>query len=157
MKRILSFSLVLIMVLSLFSVSVSAEEIDPGTVVDIEYLDNGYYIVTYLGDTVVIDDDSDATTVVKSKTRKFYNSSGATMWYVTVTGKFRYTGSSSTCLEAAHAAGAPGSTWSIVSASHSKSGSTAKATATARHQLNPGYSDYTRSVSLTCSANGSFS
>lgn len=163
MKRVLSLTLVFVFLLSLLSFSAQAVENDGGaglgTIVDIEYLDDGSYIVTYLDNGVIINpgDGTNATTVTKSKTKKFYNSAGETMWYVRVVGTFRYNGSTSTCTEAAHKAAAIGVTWSIVSASHSKSGATATATATARHTSAGGYSDFTRSVSLTCSPTGVFS
>ncbi len=163
MKKAFSLTLVFVFLFSLISFTVEATENDggtyPGTIVDIEYLDDGSYIVTYMDNGVIINpgDGSNATTVTKSKTKRFYNSAGETMWYVKVVGTFRYTGTTSTCTEASHKAAAQGSTWSIVSASHSKSGATATATATARHQLTIGYQDYTRSVSLTCSPTGVFS
>ena len=162
MKRVLSISLVILVLLSLISFSVEAAENDGGTffgtIVDIEYLDDGSYIVTYMDNGTIINpgDGTNATIVTKSKTKRFYNSAGETMWYVKVVGTFRYTGTTSSCTEVAHKAAALGSTWSIISASSSKSGATATATATARHSIGTGYNDYTRSVSLTCSPTGVF-
>ena len=153
MKKIFSFVLVAAILSTIFVFSAYADENDPGY--EIEYLENGDYIVTYFDDGAnLIPDDETKGTVVHSKTSRYYNSLGETMWYVTVTGKFTYNGVYSSCIEAAHAAGAPGSTWSIVSASHSKSGNTAKATAKARHTSAGGYSDYTRSVTIKCAPNG---
>ena len=159
MKKTLSLALIILSILSLFAFQSNAVEIYEGTIVDIEYLDDGSYIVTYLDDgiTYLPGDAPNATVVTKSKTKKFYNSEGATMWYVRVVGTFRYNGTTSTCTEVSHAASAPGSTWSIISASSSKSGNHATATATARHTLGNSYSDYTRSVTLTCSPTGVFS
>lgn len=161
MKKALSIILAIAILSVLFVLPAGAVENNSNDAkgYEIEYLDNGDYIVTYLEDdtTFIPDSGEKATTVTKSKTSKYYNSAGDTMWFITVTGKFTYNGTTSSCKEVAHAAGAPGITWSILSASSSKSGNKATATATARHNLNPGYSDYTRSVTLKCSATGVFS
>lgn len=154
MKKIFSFVLVAAILSTIFVFSAYADGNDPSGY-KIEYLENGDYIVTYFDDDAnLIPDDGAKGTVVHSKTSRYYNSSGETMWYVTVTGKFTYNGVYSSCTEAAHAAGAPGASWSIISASHSKSGNTAKATAKARHTSGVGYSDYTRSVTIKCAPNG---
>lgn len=156
MKKTVTLLLSFILLVSLFAIPVHASGIDG---YEIEYLDNGDYIITYIEDdaTITPDDGSDSTTVTKTKTSKYKNSAGETMWYIKVQGTFTYNGTTSVCNSAAHKAGAPGSTWSILSASHSKSGNHATATATARHYLYPGYNDYTRSVTLTCSPTGVFS
>lgn len=157
MKKVSALLLSVILLVSLFVFPVNAF-VTKGDGYEIEYLDNGDYIITYIEDDEIIepDDGSKSTTVTKTKTSRYYNSSGATMWYVKVQGTFTYNGTTSTCNSAAHKAAAVGSTWSIISASHSKSGNKATATATARHYLNPGYSDYTRSVTLKCSPTGVF-
>lgn len=154
MKRIISIFLVTLLLCTTFAISANAEGLENIT---IEYLDNGDYIITYFDDDYIYPDDGSKTTVTKTKTSKYKNSAGETMWYIKVQGTFSYNGSTCTCTKAAHQAAAPGSTWSIISASHSKSGNHATATATARHQLYPGYNDYTRSVTLTCSPTGVFS
>ena len=79
------------------------------------------------------------------------------MWAIRVQCTFTYNGTTCTCTKAAHKATSYASTWTIISASHSKSGNHATATATARHQGSTGYQDYTRSVTLTCSPTGVFS
>lgn len=154
MKKILSIFFATLVLCSIFAISAHAEGLENVT---IEYLDNGDYIITYFDDENIYPDDGSKTTVTKTKTSKYKNSAGETMWYIKVQGTFTYNGGSCTCTKAAHQAGAPGSTWSIVSASHSKSGNHATATATARHTSPTGYNDYTRSVTLTCSPTGVFS
>lgn len=162
MKRIISLLLALLIVSSVAVFSANADDgngtINEGTVVDIEYLDNGDYIVTIIEDDEIIipDDGSKSTTVTKTKASNYYNSSGTKLWCVKVQGTFTYNGTTSVCNSAAHQAVSYASSWSIVSASHSKSGNTAKATATARHHYSTGYNDYTRSVTLKCSATGVF-
>ena len=154
MKKIISLFLVTILLCTIFAIPAQAEGLENVT---IEYLDNGDYIITYLDDENIYPDDGSKTTVTKTKTSKYKNSAGDTMWYIKVQGTFTYNGGSCTCTSAAHKAGAPGSTWSIVSASHSKSGNHATATATARHSDGGIYHDFTRSVTLTCSPTGVFS
>lgn len=159
MKRISAFfSVVLLasLILSIFSFSANASVTDG---YEIEYLDNGDYIITYIEDGEIDEpDDPKSTTVTKTKTSKYYNSSGATMWAIRVQGTFTYNGTTCTCTKAAHKATSYASTWTIISASHSKSGNHATATATARHDFGGGItSDYTRSVTLTCSPTGVFS
>lgn len=162
MKKIVSTALVLLSLFSLIFVPVEASEnggeANLGTIVDIEYLDDGSYIVTYLDNGIInlSGDGTNATVVTKSKTKRFYNSAGETMWYVKVIGTFSYTGVSCTCTEVGHSAGAPGSTWTIISASSSRRGNAATATATARHSNGTTYNDYTRSVTLRCSPTGEF-
>ena len=162
MKKIYPIILMLLVLTFLFSVPVYASEgSEPGpagAVVDIEYLENGDYIVTVIEDgEIIIPSDATATTVTKTKTSNYYNSSGTRLWNVKVQGTFTYNGTTSTCTKASHQATSYASTWEIISASHSKSGNHATATATARHHLYPGYNDYTRSVTLTCSPTGVFS
>ena len=164
MKKTLTLLLTLTILFLIFAFPVNASAKTniavPGNVVDIEYLDNGDYIITTIEDNSIIlpgDSTNAATTVTKTKTANYYNSAGNIMWYVKVQGTFTYDGSTSKCTNATHKAAAIGSTWSIVSASSSKSGNTATAKATARHTTAGGSSDYTRSVTLTCSKTGVFS
>ena len=163
MKRILTLILAVVMLTTIFIIPANAAEnkdfVIDGTNVEIEYLEDGYYTVTYIENNSIIvpDASTQATTVTKTKTKNFLNSAGEVMWYVKVQGTFTYDGSTSKCTSVAHKAAAKGSTWSIVSASSSKSGNTATAKATARHTSAVGYDDYTRSVTLTCSKTGVFS
>lgn len=163
MKRILTLILAVVMLTTMFIIPANAavknELAIDGTNVEIEYLEDGYYTITYIENNSIIvpDASTQATTVTKTKVKNFYNSAGDVMWYIKVQGTFTYDGSTSKCTSAAHKAAAIGSTWSIVSASSSKSGNTATATATARHSNTTSYNDYTRSVTLTCSKTGVFS
>lgn len=162
MKKAFPVLLVLLVLTLLFSVPVYASEgsgpSHEGIVVDIEYLENGDYIVTVIeDDEIIIPGDATATTVTKTKTSNYYNSSGTRLWNVKVQGTFTYNGTTCTCTKASHQATSYASSWSIISASHSKSGNHATATATARHYYSTGYNDYTRSVTLTCSPTGVFS
>ena len=163
MKRTLTLILAVVMLATVFIIPVSAADkndlVIGGTDVEIEYLENGDYTVTYIetNSVIVPDASTQATTVTKTKTKNYLNSAGDVMWCVKVQGTFTYDGSTSKCTSVAHRASSYASTWSIVSASSSKSGNKATAKATARHTSAGGSSDFTASVSLTCSKTGVFS
>lgn len=163
MKRTLTLILAVVMLATMFIIPVNAANekdlVIGGTNVEIEYLENGDYIVTYIETSSIIvpDASTQATTVTKTKTKNYLNSAGDVMWCIKVQGTFTYDGSTSKCTNAAHKAASYAASWSIVSASSSKSGNTATAKATARHTAGAGYNDYTKSVTLTCSKTGVFS
>lgn len=121
--------------------------------VEIEYLENGDYI-----ETIITTDNSVSTfatnTKTGTKTKNYKNSAGTVLWSVSVKGTFSYNGSTSVCTSCSHSTTSPGVYWSIKSSSHSKSGNTATAKATATHTTSTSSTDYTRSVSLQCSADG---
>lgn len=123
----------------------------------IEFLGNGDYV-----ETIIIEDNTlsqvRATTKSGTKTTYYKNSSGTIMWSVSVKGTFSYTGSSSTCTNATVSTTCPSVSWRILSSSSSRSGNVAKATATAgQFSANIEAKRLTRTVSLTCSANGTLS
>ena len=146
----LSLVLSVLMLFGMLMPSMTAKEADIAAVsTETEQLANGDYIETVLV-TYAQSDGAKASTVNGQKTKSYKNSSGVVMWSVTVYGTFSYTGSSATCTSASRNTTCPGSGWSIVASSASKSGNTAKATATARY--NNG--NYSLSVTLKCNADG---
>ena len=93
-----------------------------------------------------------------SKTIYCKNSAGKTMWSLTVKGTFTYNGSTSSCTSASASTSITDATWKITNKSSSKSGNTAKATATAICYLNGNpINSATKTVSLKCSASGKLS
>lgn len=97
-------------------------------------------------------------TITGKKTASVKNSSGKVLWSVTVTGSFTYTGSKATCTSSSVSAQSNDSRWKISSKSHSKSGNTATATASAKYYLDGTViSTQTKTVKLTCSASGKLS
>ncbi len=151
MKRILSILLIITLVICCVfftSISTSAAIISETT---IELLDNGDYI-----ETVITYDQTLARASTKSgsKTANYKNSSGETLWSVTVTGTFSYDGTTSSCTKVSHSAAAYSSGWSIKNSSSSKSGNTATANATATHKVLLISKDYSMTVSLSCSPQG---
>lgn len=128
-------------------------------IVSVEYLENGDYIVTIIED--VSTEYSMArtiTTTTKSKTVNYNNANGETMWYVKVTGTFRYGEGSAECLSATPSAAAYNSYWSVHNISGTKYGATASASATGKRTVN-GVVVQTvpETVTLTCSSTGQFS
>lgn len=97
-------------------------------------------------------------TITGKKTASVKNSSGKVLWSVTVTGSFTYTGLKATCTSSSVSAQSNDSLWKISSKSHSKSGNTATATASAKYYLDGSViSTQTKTVKLTCSASGKLS
>lgn len=93
-----------------------------------------------------------------SKTVKYQNSEGKTLWYVKVSGTFSYDGNSSRCTSVSVTAASYDKNWTISNKSSSKSGNTAFATATGILNQNSLFSQtIARTVSLSCSKNGTLS
>ena len=118
-------------------------------------LDNGYYLETIIEETPTTRASNQKTA---KKTGNYKNAQGTTMFSVTVTGTFTYTGSSSTCTKSVASATSKNANWKISSKSASKSGNKATAKATAKRYVD-GTAVETQNctVTLTCSSNGSLS
>ena len=123
------------------------------TAVTIEYLENGDYIETI----ITYEEALTRSSKTASKTKNYKNSDGDVMWSVTVRGTFSYNGTTSSCTAVSHSTTTLNAYWSIKSASSSKSGNTATAKAVATQSISGVSRDYSVSVSLTCSANGTLS
>lgn len=124
--------------------------------VTVEELENGCYIETVItGESV--DPDSSAqssSTITKTKTKYYKNSSGDVLWSVSIKAKFTYDGSTSKCKSCSHSTTSPGSRWTIKSSSSSKSGNSATAKAVATYKNT---AEYSMSVTIKCSADGTVS
>lgn len=152
MKRIFIISLILAFIFcSAFCLPASAVNAIEATEITIEYLDNGDYIETTI---TYYETNARVATKSGSKTSRYYNADGDTMWSVTVNGTFNYNGTTSSCTSVSRSTSAPGSSWSIKSSSCSKSGNCASATATATHKGVFTSNDYTLTVNLYCSPYG---
>lgn len=150
MKKIITILTILSSILFL-SFSVSALEQKR----EIIQLDNGYYLETIIEETPTTRASNQKTA---KKTGNYKNAQGTTMFSVTVTGTFTYTGSSSTCTKSIASATSKNANWKISSKSASKSGNKATAKATAKRYVD-GTAVETQNctVTLTCSSNGSLS
>jgi hypothetical protein len=156
MKKLTALLLTFIIAMcTIGSISASALTLVNNTQTQIEYLENGDYIETIITSNNSLISTA-STSKTASKTSYYKNSSGDVMWSVTIKGTFSYNGTTSTCTSCSHSTTSPGSAWSIKSSSSSRSGNsaTAKATATYTNMIS---TDYSMSVTIKCSANGTIS
>lgn len=131
---------------------------DSSEISEDDSLDDIIYSETIIEDFPHIQLFSTTKTKTCSKIAQAKTGSGTILWYVKVTGTFKYNGSTSSCINSTVVASAPASTWSIKSKKASKNGSTAKATATAVQKIDgTTIKTLTKSVSIKCSKNGTLS
>jgi hypothetical protein len=118
----------------------------------IELLDGGYFI-----ETIEVAESSITTRATTStsgkKTRVRYTASGSAVYSVEVTGKFNYTGSTSSATYAAATVYTYDTNASYVSKYASYSGNTAYATGTVKYLT----TTESQTVSLSCDKNGNLS
>lgn len=148
MKRTITVFICILMLLTMFTVSVSAAENE--TV----YLDDGSYIVISISGM-----DSRATNgKTGSKTYTYYDSDGTVLWKVVLSGTFTYTGSSSSCTAVDCSVSISDSAWYTISKSSGKSGNSATASVTMGEKLlGVTVKEVPVSLKLTCDANGNLS
>ena len=124
-------------------------------------LENGDYLETTILDAPTIPSGvsffSTAKTITKTKITKYKNKSGSVLWSVSIRATFTYNGSTAKCTSCSHSTTCPAKTWKIKSVSSSKSGNSATAKATATHSYNNISRDFTKSVTISCSKNGTVS
>ena len=153
MKKVLSF---LFIVLIVFGVSINACA-SSDAITTVEYFEDGSCIET----TIVVKEyiSTYATQVKKvEKSISYKDEDGIVCWKATLTATFRYTGSSATCTDSDVTYTVSNSKWKITSATASKSGNTATADITAkRYTLGIPFKTVDRTITMTCSANGTIS
>ena len=153
MKKVLSF---LFIVLIVFCVSINACA-SSDAITTVEYFEDGSCIET----TIVVKEyiSTYATQVKKvEKSISYKDEDGIVCWKATLTATFRYTGSSATCTDSTVSYEIYDSAWKITSATASKSGNTATADITAkRYTLGIPFKTVDRTITMTCSANGTIS
>lgn len=124
----------------------------------VETFEDGSYIETIIEEVVVPSTRSSTSTISGKKTSTYRNSSGTALWSISVTGTFTYNGSSASCTKSTVSTSSYSSNWKVSSSSASKSGATAKATATFKQYKDGIYiTSTTQSVTLTCSKTGTLS
>jgi hypothetical protein len=156
MKKILSIAIIVITMIAM-SVPSFADTSNPSIVSEATtYMSDGSYYVTTINESTtgnMIQAASSTKTGTKRTT--YYNSSGASLWYVEVTGTFTYNGSTSSCTSATVSAASQASNWVISSTSASKSGNQAKGSATAKfYNGSIVIQTVSKTVILTCSKTG---
>lgn len=152
------FSLVLF--LTCFNFSYATDQL---TKIQTDPENPGYYYETVIEDepylrSASLKAASSVTTKSKSKTTYYKNSSGQVMWYVKVTGVFKYGNGSATCTSSSVTAESKNSAWTVHNKSASRSGNTATAKATGkRHFQGVVVDTINKTVTLKCSPTGQFS
>lgn len=147
-KLLLGLTLVLMLILPTNNINALEENYNT------TYYENGYYYEVEISVT-----NSVARSAKEgSKTVYCKNSAGKILWSLTVKGRFTYNGSTSSCTSASVSTSVVDANWKITNKSSSKSGNTAKATATAIYYLNGNpLNSATKTVTLKCSASGKLS
>ena len=155
MKRILIFIISAIMIFAAIPVCAA----DGTSNITVEYLEDGSSYITIIGNTYSSNRyELNSTTKTNFKKTYYRNSSGENLWYVKVTGTFRYGNGTSVCTKSEVEAKSLNSNWKIASSSASKSGNTASATATAKkYTAGVAVDTKTKTVTLKCSSTGEFS
>lgn len=152
MKRFVC--IVLIAVLMILAVPMNCLAAEAESEIIIARFEDGSYIT----ETIETSPTRASGTKTGSKVDTYYSGSGKTLWKVTLTGTFTYTGTSATCTNSSVATSVSDSAWYTVSKSASKSGSTAYGSATMGEKvLGVTVSKVPVSLSLTCDANGNLS
>ena len=149
MKKLLSFTLVFVLILAVLPCQTHAAETDDAGII---YLDNGDYI------TIEISSAAARTTVSKSKTYTYRNSNGEEEWRAVLSGLFTYNGTIATCTSSYCDVTITDTAWSVNSKTVGKSGASATAELTMCKKL-LGFittSEKSLSMTLTCSPNGDF-
>jgi hypothetical protein len=166
MKKLISIIVAVIVVMAMAVPSFAdtsglVDESETYTTVSSEtsYMSDGSYSVTTVQKTVSGNLlQASTSTTTGSKKTTYYNSSGASLWYVKVTGTFTYNGSSATCTSSTVSAASQVSAWVISSTSSSRSGNQATASATAKcYNGSVLLQTVSKTVILTCSKSGTLS
>ncbi len=128
----------------------STNAIKPSEVIDIEYFDDGSYIV------VTIEEVS-STKGSKTKTKNYYfhNSNEVLQWKATLTASFTYNGSTASCTSASASYVIYDNSWHNTQSTASKSGATATGNFTFKHYvLGIPTKTINKTLTLTCDRNG---
>lgn len=161
MKRILSFLFILTLITCfVHTPDASAATSAPLTRTTITKDDGGGYYVETTTETCPLSPygispySATAATVRKTKNIEYYNSSNSLCWRYSLTGIFHYiTGISAACDDSKANVTIYNPAYSLYSEKHSQSGSTATGTVKIRKQT----LITTKTISITCSKNGTFS
>jgi len=150
MKRILSYILVLAMMICMIPICGNAVENKVETI----YFEDGSYMTI----EVITKSARASGTVSGTKPYTYYGSDGNAYWKAVISGSFRYTGSSATCISASIDVTIYDSSWYTVSKSASKSGNTAYGSATIGEKvLGVTVSKVPVSLTLSCDSDGNLS
>ena len=153
MKKVLIILVSLTFLLSI-KVDAFANNLESSKQVEVEKLDNGDYIETFIeSEDSELVTMSAAKTITKTKTAQYKNSSGEVLWSVSIKGTFTYDGKTSKCTSCSHSTTAPSKYWSIKSCTSTKSGNKATATVVAL-QKGLATNTVTKIITISCSPKG---
>ncbi len=155
MKKLISFCLAFIMMFSVLAISIYAEDDAAVIFENIEYLDNGYYVVDTLTEEDV--NISARATSTKTGSRSFiiYNEDDEALVTLTLRATFSYNGSSATCTSATASYTIHNDAWKVPTATASRSGNVATGTFTAKHYvLFIATQTINETITITCSKTG---
>lgn len=159
MKKVCRLAIsTLLIITTIFISTPSCEIYAQDTTINIEKLADDLYCITRISESPATGIGLFSTTQTKSgrKTVQYANSSGTILWYVSVHASFTYNGSSSSCTNASVYAESNSSAWTVTNKSSWRSGNTGYASATGHHHnfLGIETSSVSRTVSISCTANG---
>lgn len=150
MKRMISYLLVITLLIFVMPIHTYAAT---NEILVMQFEDG-----SYMTDMLSIQEGRASGTKTGTRTRSYYASDNTLLWQVVLTGKFSYTGSSSSCTSSSVSANIYSSDWYTVSKSASKSGNTASANAVIGEKLLGVTVDKVNvSLTLSCNANGNLS
>lgn len=159
MKKICRFAISTLLIITTIFISTPSGKIYAQNItVSEEKISDDLYCITSISEFPATGINLFSTTQTKSgsKTVQYVNSSGSVLWYVTVHASFTYNGSSSSCTNASVYAESNSSAWTVTNKSSWRSGNTGYASATGHHHnfLGIETSSVSRTVSISCTANG---
>ena len=151
MKKVLSFVLALVIVLSMFCINTSAVANN-----NIIYFEDGSYVtISEVKETTI---SRASNTKNAQRTATHTDSDGNVLWKATLKATFTYTGSSATCTYSSITYTVSDSSWKITEATATKSGNKATGNVTAKmYILGIPFKTVEKAITLTCSANGTLS
>ncbi len=158
MKKLLTLLLTTALLLSAsvpsFANDLTSNDIITSTNTNIEYYDDGTYLVT----TMETENNSTRSTINKYKSSSLHDNDGTTLWTVKLTATFNYNGTTATCTSASTSYTIYDDQWRVTSATASKSGNKATGNFTVkRYLLGIPIATKDVTVTLTCSPNGTVS
>ena len=148
MKRIISFLMAFLLIVSVFPLVGTAAEME------IVYFPDGSYM------TVELERNNTRASgsVTGNKRYTYYDENDSAQWQAVLTGSFTYTGSSATCTSSSISTTIYDSYWYVVSKSASKSGSKATGSVVMGYNLDGvTISRVPANLTLSCDANGNLS
>ncbi len=155
MKKILSFTLSIIIILFIFPINTYAKYDNTIISQKIEYLNNGFYIIKTLTVDAQNNQIRTSSTKTGSKTIIIYNSNDEAMVTLKLTASFSYTGTSATCTNVVPSYTIHNSYWKVPIAIGTKNGNSAIGQFTAKkYWLGLLVQTINESTTITCSNTG---